>query len=284
MANHEQIMIDEPASNTADKYIDAYGVTVGSTLMLREYTVIGGSTADGLADVIATDPVSNRSGLVVRDIHTSAIVARLGQTMTVQFDPGHTLGSISGIGSSVAVHILSTNGTMAVNIGKTDGTITVRFDPGYELGSIKGVNSSVAVHLGSTGGTVAVKLDPGYNVVNTLSTSSIFTVSGTTSTAGNNTLVSPSASYNFKIFAYSIATTGIVSAAPRFTTGASAGATELWRPIITSVMTSSVPTGANLSTTPPGFLFATGVNTTLSLYLDTGTLFHYSVSYIKESS
>ena len=127
---------------------------------------------------------------------------------------------------------------------------------------------------GNTGGTF----------VNAYHTAGIFTVSGTTSTAGNNTLVAPSASYNFKIYAYSIQTTGIVSAAPRFTTGASAGATELWRPLITAAASSSAPVGANLTVSPPGFIFATGVSTTLSLYLDTGSLVHYSVSYIKESA
>lgn len=66
-------------------------------------------------------------------------------------------GTITGITNSIAVHVLSTNGTMAVNLGKTDGTITVRFDPGYELGSIKGINNSVAVHVLSTNGTLGVR-------------------------------------------------------------------------------------------------------------------------------
>ena len=151
--------------------------------------------------------------------------------------------------------------------------------------TVQQINASASVHIASTGGTLIVKLDPaGTAFVNAAHTASIFTVSGSTSTAGNNTLVAPSASYNFKVFAYSIATTGVVSITPRFTTGASAGATELWRPLITSASSSSAPVGANLAVAAPGFLFATGTNTTLSLYLDTGTLTHYSVSYIKESA
>lgn len=152
------------------------------------------------------------------------------------------------------------------------------------------VNSGVAamalrvVHATDVGGSV--QLMAGTNVVgavNLQSTASIFTVSGSTSTAGNNTLVSPSASYNFKVYAYSIQTTGQVSLAPRFTTGASAGATELWRPLITASGVTGAQ-GANLAVPTPSFLFATGTNTTLSLYLDSATLVHYSVSYIKESA
>ncbi len=50
-------------------------------------------------------------------------------TFTVKFDPGYTLGSIQNINNSVAVHVLSTNGTMAVNIGTIAGTAAVYFSP-----------------------------------------------------------------------------------------------------------------------------------------------------------
>lgn len=163
--------------------------------------------------------------------------------------------TVTGITASAAVHILSTNGTMAVNIGTIAGSAAVYFSPSRPI-----------------------------VLADQQATASIFTVSGTTSTAGNNTLVSPSASYNFKVFAYSIQSTGLVSMAPRFSTGASAGATELWRPLITAVSTTSTPIGANLTVQPPGFIFATGTNVTLNLYLDTGSLVHYSVSYLKESA
>ena len=35
---------------------------------------------------------------------------------------------------------------------------------------------------------------------------------------------------------------------------------------------------------PPAFIFATGVSTTLAIKNDSGSLIHYSVSYIKESA
>lgn len=225
-------------------------------------------------------------------------------TFTVAFDPGHELGTIKGNSNTLTVFLPDTGheiGTIRGNtntltvflpdtghtIGKVDagsGTFTFKTDPGYELGSIRGISNSINAYIGATAGTLNVQLKPGAVLVDSGHTSQIFTVSGTTSTAGNNTLVSPSASYNFKVFAYSIQSTGIVSFAPRFTTGASAGATELWRPLINAAQTTSTPVGANLAVAPPGYIFATGTNVTLALYLDTGSLIHYSVSYSKESA
>jgi len=134
-------------------------------------------------------------------------------------------------------------------------------------------------------GNVAVTPNAGIPAVNVYSTTSIFTVSGSTSggTTSGVTLVAPSANYNFKVFAYSLQTTGIVSEAWRFTNGAGSE-TELWRPLITAASTTSAPVGANLAVQPPGFIFATGTNTTLALKSSTGSLVHYSVSYIKESA
>ena len=70
----------------------------------------------------------------------------------------------------------------------------------------------------------------------------------------------------------------------RFTNGAGTGPTEFWRPLVTSVQTSSAPIGANLMASPPSYIFATGVSTTLALLRDADTLTHYSVSYVKESA
>ncbi len=231
---------------------------------------------------------------------TNSIAAHIvgtAGTLQVKTDPSSVL---SGITSSVAVYFDRGNPTVTSNAGT--GTFTVKTDPSSVIQvsnapSITGITNSINVYLGGTGGTLGVRVGQVDGTVavyfsqsrptvlaDAQHTAGIFTASGTASSAGNNTVISPSASYNFKVFAYSISTTGIVSTAPRFTTGASAGATEKYRPIITAAATTSVPVGANLSVTPPGFLFETGTNSTLSLYLDSGTLFHYSVSYIKESA
>lgn len=160
-----------------------------------------------------------------------------------------------------------------VKLSSSSASMAVYFDRGNPA-----VNNYFA-------GNVAVTPNAGIPAVNVYSTTSIFTVSGSTSggTTSGVTLVAPSANYNFKVFAYSLQTTGIVSEAWRFTNGA-ASETELWRPLITAANTTSAPVGANLAVQPPGFIFATGTNTTLALKSSTGSLVHYSVSYIKESA
>lgn len=311
----------------------------------RQVIVHGHPTAtDSVAEVLGKDPDSNTEGLVVRDVHSSAIVAALNSGVTISGDINRVRNVVDGTLSTVTRVSNVVDGTLSVvtfipvvqrvqnvNDGTlstvtgvdrvrniVDGTISTvgtvtRVDRVMNLvdgtistvAAVTNITNSIAVHVLSTNGTLqvqnlttgtvaisakdgtfAVYFSPSRPAVlaDNQHTSSIFTVSGTTSTAGNNQLVAPSAAYSFKVFAYSLQTTGIVSSAPRFTTGASAGATELWRPLINSVQTASTPIGANLAVAPPGFLFATGTSTTLSLYLDTGTLIHYSVSYIKESA
>jgi hypothetical protein len=221
-----------------------------STLGTMDYVTRVRNLVDGtLSTVTGVDRVRN----VVDG--TISTVSRVDRVMHLIDGTVTTVAALTSITNSVAVHILSTNGTMAVNVGTIAGSAAVYFSPSKPI---------VQADINATG--------------------RIFTVSGTTSTAGNNSLVSPSASYNFKVFAYALQTTGLVSIAPRFTTGASAGATELWRPLVNAVQTTSTPIGANLAVSPPGYIFATGTNVTLNLYLDTGTLIHYSVSYIKESA
>ena len=175
-----------------------------------------------------------------------------------------------------------------MNLGKVDGTIQTNVGKIDDYVSIKAgtLSGSFAIHLLSTNGTITTKIDGGNTVfVNAAHTAGIFTVSGSTSgvSASGVTLVAPSSAYNFKVFAYSIQTTGIISMTPRFTNGAGTSPTDFWRPLITAVETTSTPKGANLAVTPPGYLFATGTNTTLAL-LNDGSLVHYSVSYIKESA
>ena len=227
-------------------------------------------------------------------------------TVWVKTDPDATVG---GIRTSINVYLGGTAGTIAANIGKIDGTVAVFFSPAAP--AIGSITSSISTHILSTGGTIHVKTDPssvisgilssinvylgstagtigvrvgqvdGVVLTNSQHTASIFTTSGSTSggTTSGVTLVSPSANYNFKVFAYSIQTTGAVSNAWRFTNGAGSE-TELWRPLVSS----SAAVGANLAITPPGYIFATGVNVTLALKSDSGSLIHYSVAYIKESA
>lgn len=193
-------------------------------------------------------------------------------------------GTLTDITNSIKIHLLSTGGTIGVRVGQIDGSASVYLSGtagtlGVRVGQIDGTTS---VYLAQTSGTVIVKVDPASTVLtNAAHTANIFTVSGSTSaiSASGLTLVSPSANASFKVFAYSISTTGIVHMVPKFTNGAGTSPTEYWRVALQG------PSGANLAVTPPGFLFATGVSTTLALLNnDAGSLIHYSVSYIKESA
>lgn len=176
--------------------------------------------------------------------------------------PGSPPVTISGITNSIAVHVLSTGGTLHVQ-NLTTGTVAVS----------------------AKDGTFAVYFSPSRPAMlaDQQSTASIFTVTGSTSggTTSGVTLVAPSANYNFKIFAFSLQTTALASSVWRFTNGAEAQ-TELWRALVTEATATSVSKGSNMAVPPPGFIFATGTSTTLALKSDTGSLVHYSVSYRKE--
>lgn len=218
-------------------------------------------------------------------------VNSITSSVNVQFDPGHTLGKVEpGVGT-FQIFLPDTGHTL----GKVDaglGTFNVQLDPGHTIGNIGTIATLT--------NTATVKFDPGYTLgkvdqgvasptqawlVNESRTASIFTVSGSTSgvSVSGVQLVAPSAAYNFKVYAFSLQTTGIVSVVARFTNGGGS-ATEFWRGLVTANQTSSAPIGANLAVPPPSYLFATGTSTTLALHLDTATLVHYSVSYIKESA
>lgn len=270
--------------------------TTGSRIMYdaghqAERVLIVGSQANASLQVVG---ITN--SIQVHILSTNGTMAvNLGKTdgtITVRTDPSYELGSVRGINSSVAVHLLSTG-----------GTIHTYLDPGTTL---EGIQSSIAVHLVGTGGTIHTYLDPGTTLegiqssvavyfdrgkpsvlADTQGTASLFTASGSASgvSVSGNTIISPSANYSFKIYAYSIQTTGLVSLATKFTNGAGTTPTEFWRPLITANQSSSIPQGANLSSAGPGSpLFVTGTSTTLSLVLDSATLVHYSVAYTKESA
>ena len=234
---------------------------------------------------IAAVPTSGSGSPLYDDTADAARVIISGSHAAASLE---VKGTLTGITNSVAVHVLSTNGTMAVNIGKIDGTIAVYLhSTGGTLGVRVGqIDGTTAIYLHSTSGTLRVKLDPaGTAFTNAGHTASIFTVSGSTSgvSASGVNLIAPSSAYSFKIFAYSIQTTVAASIVARFVNGSAASQTEFWRPLVTAAATSA-PTGANLAVPPPAFIFATGTSTSLNLHLDTAALVHYSVSYIKESA
>jgi len=181
--------------------------------------------------------------------------------------------TVTGITASAAVHILSTNGTMAVNIGTLtntaaimakDGTFAVFFSPANP-------KVTLAVDVLNISGTASVAAAGG-------------SVAGSTSgvSVSGVTLVAPEASRNIKVYAFSLTTTAQVHNQVRFTNGAGTTPTTFWQLALQAP--SAGIAGANLAVSPPAYLFATGAGNTLSLLKDTASLVHYSISYFKESA
>lgn len=279
----------------------------------RQVVVLGDPSINAnVAAVVNEDPGSSSTahGIVVRLAGSATVVGTLtgitnsvavhvlstGGTLQIKTDPSSVL---AGITSSISIRIQETAGTLVVKtdpssilsgitssinvrIAETAGTLRMKTDEGSVL---SGITSSVAVHLVSTGGTLVVKIDPGYNVVNASSTIIIpRSLSGAAAgvSVSGNALKAPIASRLIKVYAFSLVTTAQVHLAPRFTNGSGDTPTELWR-VALQAPTQGIA-GANLAVTPPGYLFATGSNETLSLVLDSASLVHYSVAYFLESA
>lgn len=210
--------------------------------------------------------------LVAFDRANPTVTANAGTgTMTVTFDSSK--GFLQGINTSVGVYF--DRAAPAVSI---PGSVAVYFDRG---------NPAVAATFAGTMAVYFDKSNPTITVGNFSGigyTASIFATSGSCSSAalGGNTIITPSANYSFKIFAFALSTTVQTGIYVRFTNGASSTPVEYWRYAL-QAPTQGIA-GANLAVTPPGFLWATGVSTTLALVLDSASLVHYSISYFKESA
>lgn len=105
----------------------------------------------------------------------------------------------------------------------------------------------------------------------------ILSTGGSASSSGNNTLVAAGTN-KLKVFAFSLTTTSTTAMTCIFQSGA--GGTELWRVLIQAP--SGANSGANLTVTPPAWLFATASATLLNLNLSSANAVHWSVSYYDE--
>lgn len=269
-AIYQRIKLIHGADGTNDGDVSSanpFPVTVNRVTSLVDGTVTV-SSITGITNTVGVYFQGSSPAVSVEAKYGATKVPLLGNTdgaIKVYDIVTGTIGTVTNITNSIGAHILSTNGTIAVNIGTLTNTAAIM----------------------AKDGTFAVYYSPSRPIVlaDQESTVSIFTVSGSTSggTTSGVTLVAPSANYNFKVFAYSLQTTAIASTVWKFTNGAGSE-TELWRPLVTAAATTSAPVGANLAVKPPGHIFATGTNTTLALKSDTGSLVHYSVSYRKEAA
>lgn len=289
------------------KNIDGFSTTTQGNV--RQSVVVADPSVDAaVAGVVSADPgpSSTAYGQIVRLAGSAQVqIAGSSGSIAVYFDRGNPSVSIGGSTGSLAVYF--DRGNPSVNIQSQTSTINVALDPGHTLGNIAtltSVTNTVAVYFdrGNPSVTVAnvgtgsigvfyspsnpsVSISNSPTVItNAGATASIFTVSGSAAGVGlgGNTIISPSANYSFKIFAFQLTSTAQTNLLAKFTNGASSGPTEFWRMPLWAPAQGVM--GGNLAVSPPGYLWATGTSTTLALLLDSASLVHYSVSYFKETS
>jgi len=164
-----------------------------------------------------------------------------------------------------------------------DGTITTLTGVDRVRNVVDGTISTVSSVVRVTNvvdGTISLANIQATAVVNAAGGS----VAGSTSavSASGLTVVSPESGRKIKVYAFSLTTTAQVGSQIRFTNGAGTSPTVLWQ-VALQAPTQGIA-GANLSVTPPGYLFAAGSGETLALVKDTGSLLHYAISYFKESA
>lgn len=256
----------------------------------RQVTVIGDpSTNDGVAVVRFADPASDDAGVVVREVNSSAMVAAIGGIAIsdiTRVDRVHNLvdGTISTFTARPDINRVHNivDGTISTVASVTDvAGFSARPDINRVHNLVDGTISTVA-SVTSLGGTIAVVQvsNAGDSVyyTKTYSTSSGSVVG---SYPSGKTVAGPDAGDKIKVFAISVTTTAQEHMVVTFNNGAESTPTEYWRYALQAPAAGIA--GANLAVTPPGYLFATGVGSTLGINVDSDSLVHYSVSYFVES-
>ena len=142
--------------------------------------------------------------------------------------------------------------------------------------------TSTKVTIESAGLNVTPTTTAG-TVTNSVSTISIVgrTLTGSTgSLTATNGVISLVPTNRAKVYAFSLTTTSASEGTCVFNSGGVANGLELWR--ATLMAPAGANSGANLSVSPPNFLFASRSGTAVSLSLSSAVLVHYSISYFDE--
>lgn len=151
-----------------------------------------------------------------------------------------------------------------------DGTVSITSNSSVNVSQMNGV--TVSMDAGATGtGTQRVVQANGTG-------RTLLSSGGSASSSGNNTLVAAGTN-RLKVFAFSLTTLSTTAVTCIFQSGA--GGTELWRCVLQAP--TGVNSGANLSVTPPAWLFATASATLLNLNLSSASTVHWSVAYYDEA-
>lgn len=107
----------------------------------------------------------------------------------------------------------------------------------------------------------------------------LLSVQGVVTASGVNQLLPADANFKIKVFAFSITTLSTTPLIWQFQDGS---ANNLWGGVAQAP--TNVNIGANLSVTPPAWLFDTPLNSALNLALGFGFPVYYSIAYFKEAT
>lgn len=266
---------------TAVELIDDSVATLGTTTYLEATTkglIVSAVRRD--ADTSAVNTDNETAPLVVDARGALKVEAFSGETLPVSL-------------ASVPSHAVTNAGTFAVQV---DGSALTSlqliddvvftddnaFTPGTSKLAVIGAQaddtSPDSVDEGDAG-ALRMSLTRMLLVQPRSTGLTLVTVSGTTSSSGDTTLVSADASNKIRVVAFSLTSTSTTSNTIKFTDGA--GGTELWRVIVQAISGGSF--GANLAVGAPAYIFGNAaVNTALVLNLSAASAVHYSISYFKE--
>lgn len=175
------------------------------------------------------------------------------------------VSTLTPLSSVTVTQGTGTNLHMVVDSGTVTTVSTVT-----SLTQLNGVNISLNAGVVDTGTQRVVQPNGAGKT--------IVSAGGSAASSGNNTLVAAGTN-KLKVFAFSLSTASTTAMTCIFQSGASG--TELWRVLLQAG--TSVSTGANLTVSPPAWLFATASATLLNLNLSSANAVHWSVSYFDEA-
>lgn len=229
-------------------------VTVtGSTSVINTVAVTGSTTVlGGTAGTAGTNVIS------VQGIASMVPVTVTGSTTVI--------GTVTVTGSTSVINTVTVTGSTSVlNTVAVTGNTTV-------LNVVQ--NGGVAISLGAGASDTGTR-----RVVLPNDQGKTFVVTCGTLSATNGTLVISAASTKIKVYAISITTTSTTQQLVKFQTAV--GGADLW--IAALQAPSGASAGANISVTPPAYLFASPTASILNLSLSSANAVHYSVSYFMEA-
>ena len=197
----------------------------------------------------------------VAGFNVNISTATLG-TVVTSFSSTLVTAQLSPAASVVTVHISPSGSLATVSLSSTRVTATI----------IAG-QTAVAADVGATGATV-LRVVQANGAGRTLTGS-------TGSLTATNGVITLTPSNRVKVYAFSLTTTSATEVTCIFHSGSVANGLELWR--CTLMAPAGANSGANLTVTPPAFLFQSRSGTSVSLSLSSAVLVHYSVSYFDEA-